>query len=464
VFRWVALGGAFEGQEGRSTPRFFSPCGLAFDRQAPQLFSYPARYYTYLQGVVPEIVEALVLPLPDGTGTVWITTHDEAIRFDSEHVRLLPGLATFMATSLKLLRLTHQAQRARGGTERDLTPQHGGTVAAASPGPGFESAFATPLPLPRQADPVERGAANVPTVVTKNAGNALVEAHGLAQAEQQRDTPFVTRRTEMNELLLAYRALVEQVRLVSRDGRRLIRRLIAVCEPSKGSRVPMTSSPTPLASVPLVLLSSTTEREQIELNGLVQSLSAEGYQVAGRGPQWVVYTEITDRRTSVIGESPRSRRGIAASERVQSGSLRHRRRNDSGMASAAPLAPTVLIVDDDRATVDSFAQVLHLEGYEVRTAFSVESGIRAVQASRPDAILVDFMMPLANGIEFLRRLRADEDHRDTPVAIVTGDYSLDDTIATELHQLGASVAFKPLLYAELVDLTRRLLAGRASIH
>src|SRR5712671_4014951 len=78
VFRWVALGGAFEGQEGRSTPRFFSPCGLAFDRQAPQLFSYPARYYTCLQGAVPEIVEALVLPLPDGTGTIWIVAHDEA--------------------------------------------------------------------------------------------------------------------------------------------------------------------------------------------------------------------------------------------------------------------------------------------------------------------------------------------------------------------------------------------------
>ena len=269
---------------------------------------------------------------------------------------------------------------------------------------------------------------------------------------------------EMNEVLLACRALVEQVRLVSRDGRRLIRRLIAVCETSKGSRVQMTPSSTPLASVPLVVLSSTTEREQIELNGLVQSLSAEGYQAVGRGPQWVVYTEITDRRTSVIGKSPQSSRGIAASERVQSGSLRQRRRNDGGIASAAPLAPTVLIVHDDRATVDTFAQVLRLEGYDVRTALSVESGIRAVQASRPDAILVDFRMSLANGVEFLRWLRADEGHRDTPVAVVTGDDPLDDTVATELHQLGARVAFKPLLRAELVDLTHRLLAGRASIH
>src|SRR6266851_9119778 len=132
VFRWVALGGAFEGQEGRSTPRFFSPCGLAFDRQAPQLFSYPARYYTYLCDAVPEIVEALVLPLPDGTGTIWIGAHDAAIRFDGEHVRLLTALANFMATSLQLLRLIHQAQRARDAAVAP-TPPYGGIVAAASP-------------------------------------------------------------------------------------------------------------------------------------------------------------------------------------------------------------------------------------------------------------------------------------------------------------------------------------------
>jgi hypothetical protein len=139
----------------------------------------------------------------------------------------------------------------------------------------------------------------------------------------------------MNEVLLAWRALVEQVRLVLRDGRRLIRRLIAVCVPAKYSPVPLTSSPTPLASVPLVVLRSTTECEQIELNDLVQRLIAEGHQVAPRGPQWVVYTEIPDRRKSLIRESPQSSQGLAAtSEEIHSGSLRQRRRDDSGAVLA----------------------------------------------------------------------------------------------------------------------------------
>jgi hypothetical protein len=181
------------------------------------------------------------------------------------------------------------------------------------------------------ADPVERGAANAPTVVTQKGGDDLgVEARPLAQAEPQRGTPPVTGLTEMKEVRLAFRALIEQVRLVLRDGRRVIRRLIAVCDTSRGSNsVEMTNSPAPLASVPLVVLRSTTEREQIELSDLVQSLSAEGYQVTRRGPQWVVYTEITDRRTSVIGRSPQDGRGTAAiSERVRRGSRRQCRSDD----------------------------------------------------------------------------------------------------------------------------------------
>jgi hypothetical protein len=44
-----------------------------------------------------------------------------------------------------------------------------------------------------------------------------------------------------------------------------------------------------------------------------------------------------------------------------------------------------------------------------------------------------------------------------PVAIVTGDYFLDDDIAAELRQLGAEVKFKPLWLDDLVDLARNLL-------
>jgi hypothetical protein len=101
----------------------------------------------------------------------------------------------------------------RGGTERDLTPPHACTVAEASSGTGVESAFALELPLPLRANPVELGAANVPTLATNNAGNDLVEARGLAQAEQQRGAALVNGRTEIRVTAGLQRARAQGKRL-----------------------------------------------------------------------------------------------------------------------------------------------------------------------------------------------------------------------------------------------------------
>ena len=120
-------------------------------------------------------------------------------------------------------------------------------------------------------------------------------------------------------------------------------------------------------------------------------------------------------------------------------------------------AASILIVDDDEAVTQTFARMLELEGYVVRTAVTAENGLREAAAHNPDAIILDMRMPLVDGLGFLRRLRAFEAQRDTPVAIVTGDYFLDERISSELHQLGAELKFKPLWLEDLVSLARTLL-------
>ena len=117
----------------------------------------------------------------------------------------------------------------------------------------------------------------------------------------------------------------------------------------------------------------------------------------------------------------------------------------------------ILIVDDDEGVTQTFARMLRLEGYQVRTAVSAEKGLIEAAQSHPDAIILDLRMPLVDGLGFLRRLRAFDDQRDTPVAIVTGDYFLDDSVSTELRELGAELRFKPLWLEDLVGLARNLL-------
>jgi DNA-binding response OmpR family regulator len=120
-------------------------------------------------------------------------------------------------------------------------------------------------------------------------------------------------------------------------------------------------------------------------------------------------------------------------------------------------ASTILIVDDDEGVTQTFARMLRLEGYHVRVALNAETGLREAASSRPDAIILDLRMPIVDGLGFLRALRERQEQRHTPVAIVTGDYFLDEDLSLELRTLGAELKFKPLWLEDLVGLARNLL-------
>ncbi len=118
---------------------------------------------------------------------------------------------------------------------------------------------------------------------------------------------------------------------------------------------------------------------------------------------------------------------------------------------------SILIVDDDRSVADTFARMLTLEGFDVQTALDASSGLQLADAMRPQAIILDMRMPLINGIQFLRQVRARPHLAGIPVAIVTGDYFLSEAVQQELQTLGASLRFKPLWLEELVDLAQTLI-------
>jgi len=127
-----------------------------------------------------------------------------------------------------------------------------------------------------------------------------------------------------------------------------------------------------------------------------------------------------------------------------------------------PSNPRLLIVDDDDVTSKTFARILTLEGFDVRTATSAESGLREIETLRPDAVILDLRMPYINGLGLLYRLRAVDPGRQMPVAIVTGDQCLDDSVIRELRELGAEIRFKPLWVEDLVDVARSLVGSRPS--
>src|ERR1051325_3719925 len=79
----------------------------------------------------------------------------------------------------------------------------------------------------------------------------------------------------------------------------------------------------------------------------------------------------------------------------------------------------VLVIDDSPTITKVVQLVLTKAGYQVDTAPDGEAGLAAVRASRPDLILLDFVMPKMNGYQFCRELTADAKLRDIPVILMS---------------------------------------------
>jgi DNA-binding response OmpR family regulator len=107
----------------------------------------------------------------------------------------------------------------------------------------------------------------------------------------------------------------------------------------------------------------------------------------------------------------------------------------------------VLVVDDEPMVRETLGQVLSDEGYVVDLAVDGETALERVRAARPDAILLDLMMPGMNGRQFLQALRDDPAYADVPVMIMTAVHGLEVNRAT----LAADVVEKPFNVDELLN-------------
>lgn len=106
------------------------------------------------------------------------------------------------------------------------------------------------------------------------------------------------------------------------------------------------------------------------------------------------------------------------------------------------------MVDDEPMVRDTLGQVLADEGYVVDTAVDGDEALDRVKAARPDAILLDLMMPGMNGRQFLQALRNEPAYEQVPVLIMTAVHGLEVNLAS----IGASeVVEKPFDVDDLLN-------------
>src|SRR3989440_10812936 len=87
----------------------------------------------------------------------------------------------------------------------------------------------------------------------------------------------------------------------------------------------------------------------------------------------------------------------------------------------------VLVVEDEPSIRQMVRRVLEKEGWTVREAENGKAGLQAVAESKPSVILLDLMMPVMNGFDFIREMRKNKDWQDIPVVILTAkDLTVED--------------------------------------
>lgn len=121
--------------------------------------------------------------------------------------------------------------------------------------------------------------------------------------------------------------------------------------------------------------------------------------------------------------------------------------------------PLVLIADDEPLLTELLEFRLSARGYETIVAHDGREAWARLEAERPQAVVLDLMMPVHDGLEVLRRMRASAAHADTPVIMLTARRGEADVLGA--LELGADdYLVKPFLPEELLVRLSRLLAGK----
>lgn len=119
----------------------------------------------------------------------------------------------------------------------------------------------------------------------------------------------------------------------------------------------------------------------------------------------------------------------------------------------------ILIADDEPLLTELLEFRLQSKGYETVVAHDGRQALALFKERTPAAVVLDAMMPVHDGMEVLRRIRADEVQGDVPVIILSARRGEDDIVRA--LQAGANdYIVKPFLPEELTVRLQRLLAGR----
>jgi CheY-like chemotaxis protein len=115
--------------------------------------------------------------------------------------------------------------------------------------------------------------------------------------------------------------------------------------------------------------------------------------------------------------------------------------------------PTVLVVEDTEIAREPLLKLLKGKGFEAIGASNGQEALEALPVHQPDLVLLDIIMPVMNGLEFLSTIRGDPSWKDIPVIVLTA--VRDEVCERDVRNLGVQgFVLKSGSIDELMELIR----------
>jgi CheY-like chemotaxis protein len=147
----------------------------------------------------------------------------------------------------------------------------------------------------------------------------------------------------------------------------------------------------------------------------------------------------------------------ARSDRPPSMLVEHAPRSERLRRPPVPFKGSVLIVDDEFGLAELISEILTDRGYSTTIAINGELGLAAMEEAAPDLILLDVMMPVVDGAEMARRVRANPTHASIPIVFMT---ALPGSVPRDQPPLHSAVLHKPFSSEQLFRVIEQVDAAR----
>lgn len=117
---------------------------------------------------------------------------------------------------------------------------------------------------------------------------------------------------------------------------------------------------------------------------------------------------------------------------------------------------TIIVVEDEADAAEMFAEMMRVSGFRVLKATSSAPAMSMIAKEKPDAVILDIMMPDISGLEVLRFMRRDPDLSHIPVVVVSAK-SMPADIKTGIDAGAAVYLTKPVGFLDLKEAVEKVI-------